>query len=236
MSIKALNWAWDLDLSQAKKCTSATKLVLLSLADYSNNVGLCYPSVNSISNSTNLTTRSVIKHIGLLKDLGIVKSTARYDDDKSRTSNMYKLDLAIDSVNDDNTVSRARENYSHEVVNNVHTNQKEEHLNIYEYIYSIPNINYKQFDKFDNFLDSKSDAEIELLKEITINMSQTIGYNSRKKQWFRRNTNGSLSYYVNLYSVLLNWFNRSKKNGRSKETSRTLSNLDSERNFLPASE
>jgi len=56
--------AWDLPIS------STDKLVLLALADWSNDDGVCWPSMSKLERKTGLTDRSIRTCIGRLRDAG----------------------------------------------------------------------------------------------------------------------------------------------------------------------
>lgn len=64
MSIRLMNAAWDLPLEPA------SKLLLLSLADQSNDEGACWPSVATIAKRTGLSERSVRYHFDALEKAG----------------------------------------------------------------------------------------------------------------------------------------------------------------------
>ena len=65
MSYKALSDAWEATLPNA-----AQKLVLISLADQSNDDGRCWPSIESLKKRTGLCERSVQTHITDLEKSG----------------------------------------------------------------------------------------------------------------------------------------------------------------------
>jgi len=53
--------------------TSTHKLVLLALADWANDEGLCWPSINRLSIKTSLASRSVQRLIRQLEEMGFIK-------------------------------------------------------------------------------------------------------------------------------------------------------------------
>jgi hypothetical protein len=68
MSIKLMTSVWErTDLS------STQKLVLLALADWANDEGLCWPSVNRLAAKASLTNRGVQKSIRSLEDMGFIR-------------------------------------------------------------------------------------------------------------------------------------------------------------------
>lgn len=64
----------------------AQKAVLISLADQSNDDGVCWPSVGTISNRTCLSERAVQNAVKWLADAGLLRARER-----SGTSSVYKI-------------------------------------------------------------------------------------------------------------------------------------------------
>ena len=64
MSIKLLSAAWDLDIG------STEKMVLMSLCDFANENGVCWPSVATICRKTSKSERTVQTALKWLKDNG----------------------------------------------------------------------------------------------------------------------------------------------------------------------
>lgn len=68
MSIRIMTAVWErTDLS------STQKLVLLALADWANDEGLCWPSISRLAVKSGLTSRSVQKSIRSLEETGFIK-------------------------------------------------------------------------------------------------------------------------------------------------------------------
>lgn len=68
MSIKLMTAAWE------REDLSAThKLVLLALADWANDEGLCWPSINRLAIKTSMAGRSVQRLIRQLEEMGFVR-------------------------------------------------------------------------------------------------------------------------------------------------------------------
>lgn len=67
MSIRIMSLAWECDLS------STDKIVLLALADWSNDDGICWPSIAQLQAKSGLSERGVRVAIGRLKDAGHLK-------------------------------------------------------------------------------------------------------------------------------------------------------------------
>lgn len=86
MTNTAQNWAWTI-----KGLKPATKLLLVKIADYSNEHGQSWPSQQLLATMCEISIRSVIDHIALLEDRGIITVTRRTTDEGYRTSNLYTL-------------------------------------------------------------------------------------------------------------------------------------------------
>ena len=68
MSIKLMTAVWE-----REDLTSTQKLVLLAMADWSNDHGFCWPSVDQLSKKTSMAGRSVQRLIRDLEELGFVR-------------------------------------------------------------------------------------------------------------------------------------------------------------------
>jgi hypothetical protein len=68
MSIKLMTAVWD-----REDLSSTQKLVLLSLADWANDDGLCWPSIERLAIKTSMAGRSVQRIIRDLESMGFVK-------------------------------------------------------------------------------------------------------------------------------------------------------------------
>lgn len=87
MSFSALKWAFRQSLS------STEKLVLLHLAEHANEKTLqCWPSVSTLSRECSLSSRSVIRSLKKLVELGLIKKDVQHKNNR-QTSNMYRLNL-----------------------------------------------------------------------------------------------------------------------------------------------
>jgi len=93
MSIKLMAQAWETPLSGNQK------LVLLALADYANDDGVCYPSVKTISAKTGSSERTVKYIIKAFEIIGICSHEKRNRENGSRSSNLYNIKIVdIDIV------------------------------------------------------------------------------------------------------------------------------------------
>ncbi|MBU2713694.1 DnaT-like ssDNA-binding domain-containing protein [Zooshikella harenae] len=97
MSVKAINWAFELGLQPA------TKLVLLALADQANDEGVCWPSMSTIAKKTSCSTTTARRHIQLLEKMQLLISTNRERSNGSCSSNQYQLFIGKEPVNPDDS-------------------------------------------------------------------------------------------------------------------------------------
>jgi len=83
MSIKLMAIVWD-----DARLSGATKLVALSLADFANDEGRCWPSVETIARKASITARSVRRVISELEESGrvIVERS-----EGGRATNLYRV-------------------------------------------------------------------------------------------------------------------------------------------------
>lgn len=88
MSVQAITAAFAFDAP-----SSNAKLVLLALANYADEDGVCYPSVKRLATMTGLSDRSVRYALQALVDAGAMDRNHRRRADGSRTSDEYRLHI-----------------------------------------------------------------------------------------------------------------------------------------------
>lgn len=88
MSVEALSWAFQQDVTPAAK-----KLVLLALANRADENGCCYPGYKKLAAQCTLSRASVITHIKALEADGLLVKTSQQRDNGTDTSNRYRLTL-----------------------------------------------------------------------------------------------------------------------------------------------
>ena len=88
MSVAATNWVWLLNLKPVQK------IILLALADVSDEKGYCWPSLEYLAKKTNMDKRSIQRTIKLLQKMEIINIKTRFIKDKIQTSNGYYLNLS----------------------------------------------------------------------------------------------------------------------------------------------
>lgn len=81
-------------MAEKKGFTTGETLVLLVLASMANDEGICFPSRKKLAQYTGLEARSVSRVITKLESKGIVSKEDRFRENKSRTSNVYKINLS----------------------------------------------------------------------------------------------------------------------------------------------
>lgn len=89
MTIRAMNWAWGVELSPSMK------LVLLKLADRANDDGECWPGQTSIAKACGICERTLMRHIDALEEMGLLSRTKRRDDSGRQSTNLYQLNLGF---------------------------------------------------------------------------------------------------------------------------------------------
>lgn len=68
MSAKATNWVWE-----ESQSTGSARLVLLALADWANEKGVCFGSYRGLAKKTRLSVATVTRSLRELEDIGEVK-------------------------------------------------------------------------------------------------------------------------------------------------------------------
>ncbi|CAH7133359.1 Transcriptional regulator [Vibrio chagasii] len=68
-----------------------SKLVLLKLADNADARGVCFPSLNYLSQYCEVSLRTVTRHVNELEKQGFLQRIKRFDDSGRQRSNLYQL-------------------------------------------------------------------------------------------------------------------------------------------------
>lgn len=77
-----------------KGLKSTTKIVLYWIADHHNGeTGRCFPSLNRLADCAEMDKSTVVRHIDILVDFGLVERKKTYRDDGGFTSTSYILNL-----------------------------------------------------------------------------------------------------------------------------------------------
>lgn len=88
MSNTALHWAW-----QQTTGGPAQKIVLITLADLADEEHSCWPSPTYISENTEVSERSVRRHLKHLEAAGLIRKERRYGGYGARLNDRYYLDV-----------------------------------------------------------------------------------------------------------------------------------------------
>tara|TARA_B110000027_G_C16102953_1_gene293949 strand:- start:132 stop:848 length:717 start_codon:yes stop_codon:yes gene_type:complete len=72
VSIEALNCAFKADIKK-----SSLKFILVAMADYANEEGEAYPSIQTLNNKTSLNRKTIIAGLMQLESLGYLKNTGK---------------------------------------------------------------------------------------------------------------------------------------------------------------
>lgn len=89
MTIRAMNWAWGINIDPA------VKLVLLKIADRANDDGECWPGNASIAKDCCISERTLGRYLSKLEEMGLISVKRNFDNHGHRTSNSYLLDLSV---------------------------------------------------------------------------------------------------------------------------------------------
>ena len=92
MSIKAMNWAWQIDLIANKKLT------LLCLADHADNEGVCWPGISSVVEKTGLSRRTVINFLQDFESGGLLHRKHRKGANGRQMSSVIELNLKAERM------------------------------------------------------------------------------------------------------------------------------------------
>lgn len=96
MSLQAMSWARDVMPEMPESVRAFPRLLLLLLADYANEQGVCWPSIRRLSEEMSCTTRTVQRAIEALVEQGAMTVVARKTSAGRQTSNFYRLAMGSD--------------------------------------------------------------------------------------------------------------------------------------------
>lgn len=88
MSFQAMTWAVE-----QKVGSQSAKFLLLILANYADNSGMCWPSQERLASDTEMTDRGIRKCLALLVEKGLVSFEERRGTGGVRKTNIYRLSL-----------------------------------------------------------------------------------------------------------------------------------------------
>lgn len=87
MTIRAMNWAWGVDLPPAMK------LVLLKLADRANDDGECWPGMDVVAEACGVSKASMIRYIQKMEEMGVLSVERRKSEEGKQQTNVYRLNM-----------------------------------------------------------------------------------------------------------------------------------------------
>jgi hypothetical protein len=96
------------------------KLILLKLADCANDEGVCWPSHDTIAKHAECSRKSVIRHMKVLEDSGMISTSNQYRSNLQET-NIYQLKLRCDNESTAGTLSPVAGTMCPEVRTESHT-------------------------------------------------------------------------------------------------------------------
>lgn len=93
MSVRALNWAFELDLPPTRK------VIMLALADHANHDDRCWPSISRLARISRVDVRTVQRALRAFEAAGLVQARAdKRNSDGGQTSNVYTLMIPPDKM------------------------------------------------------------------------------------------------------------------------------------------
>lgn len=93
MSIEALNWAFNVQVPSA-----GAKLVLLTLANYANEIGEAFPSQKALALKTCLSERAIRDNLVRLEEMKLISRVPRTRSDGSYTTDLFSLNVGGEPV------------------------------------------------------------------------------------------------------------------------------------------
>lgn len=88
MSVQAIAWAID-----AQTGSPETKVLLLTLSNYADQNGQCFPGIELLAKQTEMSASTVKRHMSRLIELGFVSRKSRGDSAGGRGPNLYTLSM-----------------------------------------------------------------------------------------------------------------------------------------------
>ncbi|MEL6115132.1 helix-turn-helix domain-containing protein [Photobacterium sp. SP02] len=94
MSIKVMTMVWD-----SPAFSGNTKLIMLCLADYANDEGLCWPSIDSVARKCSLSRSTVKAQLKKLGEQGVLSAQRRKktteEGTKTNDTNLYQIHISV---------------------------------------------------------------------------------------------------------------------------------------------
>ncbi|MEL0616694.1 DnaT-like ssDNA-binding domain-containing protein [Cobetia marina] len=96
MSLHAMSWAREVMPEMPESIKAGPRLLLLLMADYANEQGVCWPSVRRLADEMACSMRTVQRAIEALVEQGVMTVVARKTPSGRQTSNFYRLAMGDD--------------------------------------------------------------------------------------------------------------------------------------------
>jgi len=96
MSLHAMSWAREVMPEMPESIKAGPRLLLLLMADYANEQGVCWPSVRRLADEMACSMRTVQRAIEALVEHGVMTVVARKTPTGRQTSNFYRLAMGND--------------------------------------------------------------------------------------------------------------------------------------------
>ena len=96
MSLHAMSWAREVMPEMPESIKAGPRLLLLLMADYANEQGVCWPSVRRLADEMACSMRTVQRAIEALVEQGVMTVVARKTASGRQTSNFYRLAMGDD--------------------------------------------------------------------------------------------------------------------------------------------
>ena len=96
MSLQAMSWARDVLPTMPTTLRAHPRLLLLLIADYVNDCGVCWPSVRRLAAEMACSRSTVQRSIESLVEQGLMEVVQRKTKAGRQTSNFYRLAMGID--------------------------------------------------------------------------------------------------------------------------------------------
>ena len=105
MSFQASTWAAKQDVE-----SSSAKFILLLLANYADADGFTFVGQKTLAEDASMSRRTVVRHMGVLEEAGLIVRSKRFREDGSRSSDGTYLRLDFDAARpSDNLTSGQKE-------------------------------------------------------------------------------------------------------------------------------
>ena len=96
MSLQAMSWAREVMPKMPESIKAGPRLLLMLMADYANEQGVCWPSIRRLSDEMACSRSTVQRAVEALVDKGLMEVVPRQTKTGRQTSNFYRLAMGLD--------------------------------------------------------------------------------------------------------------------------------------------